>query len=152
MKIASGTNTRLDHKGTKMNASAAVSATRSQYEPAGQSSSSGFVVRQATRPRYPSPTSPKHGGAGALKELERKHGALPKTAEVLTGGGGRHLYFRHPMTGDVPNTAGKLAPEQTAQGTFGVDDTEAALASVREIPGKSWIDFSPWRGGGGSSR
>jgi alcohol dehydrogenase/L-iditol 2-dehydrogenase len=42
-------------------------------------------------------------------------------------------------------TAGKLAPEQTVQGTFSIDDAAAALASVREVPGKSWIEFSAWR-------
>jgi hypothetical protein len=39
-------------------------------------------------------------------------------------------------------------PQQTVQGTFGVQDTAAALASVREIPGKTWIEFSGWREGG----
>jgi 2-desacetyl-2-hydroxyethyl bacteriochlorophyllide A dehydrogenase len=43
-------------------------------------------------------------------------------------------------------TAGLLAPEQTVQGTFAVQDATAALASVREVPGKSWIEFSAWRG------
>jgi alcohol dehydrogenase/L-iditol 2-dehydrogenase len=42
-------------------------------------------------------------------------------------------------------TAGRLVPEQTVQGTFPVEETAAALASVREVPGKSWIDFSGWR-------
>ena len=42
-------------------------------------------------------------------------------------------------------TAGLLAPEQTVQGTFAVEDARAALASVREVPGKSWIEFSAWR-------
>jgi hypothetical protein len=27
------------------------------------------------------------------------------------------------------------------QSTFGVEDAAAALASVREVPGKSWIEF-----------
>src|SRR5215472_5550775 len=36
---------------------------------------------------------PRHGGNETLAELERQHGALPDTAEVLTGGGGRHIYF-----------------------------------------------------------
>jgi putative DNA primase/helicase len=36
---------------------------------------------------------PRHGGDETLAELERVHGSLPDTAEVLTGGGGRHLYF-----------------------------------------------------------
>lgn len=39
---------------------------------------------------------PRHGGDDSLAELERQHGALPDTCEALTGGGGRHLYFRHP--------------------------------------------------------
>jgi Alcohol dehydrogenase GroES-like domain len=44
-------------------------------------------------------------------------------------------------------TAGQLTPEQVVQGTFPVEETAAALASVREIPGKSWIEFSSWRDG-----
>ena len=44
-------------------------------------------------------------------------------------------------------TAGQLAPEQIVQATFPVEQTAAALASVREIPGKSWIEFSTWRDG-----
>jgi D-arabinose 1-dehydrogenase-like Zn-dependent alcohol dehydrogenase len=45
-------------------------------------------------------------------------------------------------------TAGELVPQQTVQATFPVQDTAAALASVREIPGKTWIEFSSWREGG----
>jgi AAA domain/Bifunctional DNA primase/polymerase, N-terminal len=37
---------------------------------------------------------PRHGGDAALDDLELRHGPLPDTAEVLTGGGGRHVYFR----------------------------------------------------------
>jgi hypothetical protein len=51
----------------------------------------------------------QHGGAGALAELERKHGKLPRAPEVLTGGGGKHLYFAHPGR-EVRNSAGKLGP------------------------------------------
>ncbi len=39
---------------------------------------------------------PRHGGKESLRQLERKHGMLPKTIESTTGGGGRHLYFSHP--------------------------------------------------------
>ncbi|HCE18528.1 MAG TPA: hypothetical protein DEQ80_11775 [Anaerolinea thermolimosa] len=39
---------------------------------------------------------PRHGGDDTLLDLEVKHGKLPSTLEVLTGGGGRHLYFKHP--------------------------------------------------------
>ena len=34
-------------------------------------------------------------GSESLKELEKVHGALPDTVEVLTPSGGRHLYFKH---------------------------------------------------------
>lgn len=37
-----------------------------------------------------------HGGGDSLAALERDHGPLPPTVEAVTGGGGRHLYFRHP--------------------------------------------------------
>ena len=37
---------------------------------------------------------PRHGGDETLAELERQHGPLPNTPEVLTGGGGRHLHQR----------------------------------------------------------
>ena len=39
---------------------------------------------------------PRHGGDDSLLQLERQHGPLPHTVEVLTGGGGRHLYFQYP--------------------------------------------------------
>lgn len=39
---------------------------------------------------------PAHGGDETLADLEHEHGALPETVEALTGGGGRHLYFRMP--------------------------------------------------------
>lgn len=39
---------------------------------------------------------PRHNGDETLAELERIHGRLPATVETLTGGGGRHLLFRHP--------------------------------------------------------
>jgi hypothetical protein len=39
---------------------------------------------------------PKHGGDDTLERLERRFGRLPMTVESRTGGGGRHLYFKHP--------------------------------------------------------
>ncbi len=39
---------------------------------------------------------PQHGGAESLAAMERAQGALPRTLEVHTGGGGRHLYFAYP--------------------------------------------------------
>lgn len=39
---------------------------------------------------------PGHGGADSLAAVEREEGRLQVTVEVTTGGGGRHLYLRHP--------------------------------------------------------
>lgn len=39
---------------------------------------------------------PHHGGAESLERLALGRGTLPATVEAVTGGGGRHLYFRHP--------------------------------------------------------
>jgi putative DNA primase/helicase len=50
---------------------------------------------------------PAKGGAGTLARLEAAHGALPRTPEVATGGGGRHLWFRCPP-GGLRGRAGAL--------------------------------------------
>lgn len=39
---------------------------------------------------------PRNGGEDSFAELERTHGPLPSTIQVITGGGGRHYYFGHP--------------------------------------------------------
>lgn len=39
---------------------------------------------------------PRNGGDDSFEELVHRIGALPETPEVLTGGGGRHLFFRWP--------------------------------------------------------
>jgi hypothetical protein len=49
----------------------------------------------------------RHGGEQTLATLEQQHGALPETATVLTGGGGRHLYFARPQI-TIRNSAGKI--------------------------------------------
>ncbi|MBI4891573.1 MAG: bifunctional DNA primase/polymerase [Acidobacteria bacterium] len=48
---------------------------------------------------------PRNGGPASRGEFIETFGPLPETAEVLTGGGGRHFYFRHPG-GKVPGTLG----------------------------------------------
>lgn len=61
---------------------------------------------------------PRHGGDVALDELLERHGRLPDTVEVLTGGGGRHIYFRRPGT-RVACSTGKLGPGLDVKGDGG---------------------------------
>jgi hypothetical protein len=46
----------------------------------------------------------------SLDELESIHGKLPETATVLTGGGGKHLYFKMPQGVKIKSSAGSVAP------------------------------------------
>lgn len=48
---------------------------------------------------------PRHGGNEALDALQHELGRLPPTLSAVSGGGGRHLYFRHPGY-PVPNSCG----------------------------------------------
>ena len=62
------------------------------------------------------------GGEELIKKLEREHFAIPPTVEVITGGGGRHLYFRLPNFDEAPsikNSASKLAPGIDIRGDGG---------------------------------
>lgn len=51
---------------------------------------------------------PRHGGDDTIAELATVHGPLPATVEALTGGGGRHLYYRMPDGQPITNDAGNL--------------------------------------------
>jgi hypothetical protein len=46
---------------------------------------------------------PRNGGPAERDELIRRFGPIPDTAEVITGGGGRHLFFQY-SGGTVPKT------------------------------------------------
>ena len=46
---------------------------------------------------------PRNGGDQSLSDLTAKFGPLPETAIQMTGGGGRHIIFRHPGV-PVPKT------------------------------------------------
>lgn len=61
---------------------------------------------------------PRHGGNDALDDLFVKHGAFPETVEVMTGGGGRHFYFKSPAH-DVKNSAGLIGAGIDVRGENG---------------------------------
>jgi hypothetical protein len=59
-------------------------------------------------------------GDETLADLEHEHGALPDTVEVVTGSGGRHLYFRMPAGHVIANDAGRrLGPGLDVRGEGG---------------------------------
>jgi hypothetical protein len=58
----------------------------------------------------------RHGGNDALAALERQHGALPDTPQVLTGGGGTHYYFK---LADVPCSGGRVGAGLDVKATGG---------------------------------
>jgi Bifunctional DNA primase/polymerase, N-terminal/Primase C terminal 1 (PriCT-1)/DeoR-like helix-turn-helix domain len=60
----------------------------------------------------------QHGGQGTLNERERERGKLLRAPEVLTGGGGKHVYFAHPG-GELRNSAGQLGPGLDVRGDGG---------------------------------
>lgn len=70
---------------------------------------SGFIVLDI---------DPLHGGDDSLADLAQQHGRLPDTIECLTGGGGRHLYFRHPGK-KVKNSVSSLGPGLDIRGDGG---------------------------------
>jgi hypothetical protein len=60
----------------------------------------------------------RHGGGGTLAELEREHGKVPATVEVLTPGGGRHYWFRHGER-ELRSKASALGPGLDTRGEGG---------------------------------
>jgi putative DNA primase/helicase len=49
----------------------------------------------------------KAGGLRTWKKLLKEQ-SVPTTAEVITGGGGIHLYFQYPKNTEIRNSAGKI--------------------------------------------
>ena len=62
---------------------------------------------------------PRNGGNESLEQLEDKYGKLPDTAQVFTGGGGRHIYFTLPTGVDkVPSRVLLPGVELKAMGGY----------------------------------
>jgi len=62
---------------------------------------------------------PQHDGDQSLAVLVAKCGELPTTPTVLTGGGGRHIYFRALEDAEIRNSAGALGPGLDVRGEGG---------------------------------
>lgn len=62
---------------------------------------------------------PGKEGADSLRALQLKHEDLPSTAEVKTGGGGRHLYFRAPAGVRIQSDKDVLGPGIDIRGEGG---------------------------------
>jgi len=61
---------------------------------------------------------PRNGGEVGLDVLQTEHGQLGETAESQTGGGGRHLFYRHPG-GVIPCTQSELGAGIDVKGDGG---------------------------------
>lgn len=59
-----------------------------------------------------------HGGYESIEALQEKYGRLPMTATAKTGGGGEHLFFKHPGV-EIHNSAGKLGSGLDIRGDGG---------------------------------
>jgi KaiC/GvpD/RAD55 family RecA-like ATPase len=62
---------------------------------------------------------PRHGGDESLLAMVAEHGPLPDTVESITGGGGRHIIFKHPGV-KIKNSANNLGPGLDIRGDGGM--------------------------------
>jgi hypothetical protein len=63
---------------------------------------------------------PYPGGEATMAKMEREHGPMPATAEVITPRGGRHIYLIVPSGRPMPgNSAGKLGDGVDTRGRHG---------------------------------
>ncbi len=83
---------------------------------------------------------PRHGGDISLITLQKERGQLPQTRSVRTPSGGRHLYFRVPEDGHVPNSASKLGAGLDIRGDGGY---VAAPPSVTDAGSYAWENDAP---------
>jgi hypothetical protein len=77
---------------------------------------------------------PEAGGEASFAQLERNHGTLPATAEVVTPRGGRHLYLIVPAGRPMPgNSAGKIGHGVDTRGQGGY-----VLAPPSTVDGRAY--------------
>jgi len=104
---------------------------------------------------------PRSGGEASLAAMTERHGALPETACVATGGGGLHYYFAHPGV-QVGNSAGKFGLGLDVRGDGGyvvappsVHVSGSAytwLVACEPVPMPEWLAKRPAHMGAGPPR
>lgn len=77
-------------------------------------------------------------GQDSLDALEHDHGALPETAEAMTGGGGRHLIWRYPDGRRIASGTDRLGPGLDIRGEGGYIVVEPSM----HVSGTSYV----WEG------
>jgi putative DNA primase/helicase len=91
---------------------------------------------------------PRNGGSETLRKLQAELGALPETDTVETGGGGQHLYFRHPSFKVRKDNAGKLlgaGVDVLSDGCIVVAPPSQHVSGKRYVwaEGRSFDDLKP---------
>jgi putative DNA primase/helicase len=93
---------------------------------------------------------PRNGGDATLKKCEDKYGPLPETVTSETGGGGRHLFFRHPDLRIRKDNAGKAfgrGLDVLSNGCIVIvpPSRHASGQQYAWVEGKSFLDREPAR-------
>ncbi len=65
-------------------------------------------------------SDPQHGGDESIAALVERHGAMPSTPTVKSGGGGTHWYFAYPTDGRVVRSRAGVAPGVDVRGEGGI--------------------------------
>ena len=91
---------------------------------------------------------PRNGGTETLRNLEAELGPLPDTVTANTGGGGRHLFFKHPRFAVRKDTAGKMfgsGVDLLSNGSIVIvpPSLHASGKRYRWEEGKSFRDLEP---------
>jgi hypothetical protein len=92
---------------------------------------------------------PRNGGNESLSELEERHGRIPETLQVLTGGGGRHFYFAAPEGAAVPSYKVANGLDLKADGGYVIAPPSSHPSGgtyrwAHDAKGKPLVPCPPW--------